>query len=850
MRRILLTTCLAVGLAGCSTETPEASPSAPIAQTPAGVTSVPNRWLVQLKEPSRGKGGRKPQHERERQELFDQADALGLKLTVLRSHEALWNGLVVELEPSRLPVLAKLTPVSAIFPVVVIEAPPQPTGGEASPDLLTAITMTGADVAQNTLGLTGLGVRVGIIDTGIDYRHPDLGGCFGPGCRVAFGTDFVGDAYDSSTGAPPVPDGDPLDCGGHGTHVTGIVGANGILKGAAPEVTFGAYKVFGCTGTTDSDTMIAAMERAAADGMRVVNMSIGSPFQWPEYPSATAAETLNNLGVIVVTSNGNSGTAGLFAAGAPGTGRGSFAVGSIENTAIAGPAFAAAPDGGLFGYSPAASAPLPPQTGTMTLVHSTPTATTATPDDGCAPIAMGALTGKAALIRRGTCGFYVKAINAQNAGAVAVVLYNNAVGTLSPTVAGNPPVTIPVVAVTQADGVALDGRMTAGQLAITWTNRATAVPNPAGGQVSGFSSWGPTADLDLKPDLSAPGGSIYSTYLTTQNSYASLSGTSMASPHIAGLSALMVQARPELTPADVRTALSNTAVPVLLGTGPNLDSVFRQGAGLAHVDVAAQSRVLVTPAKLPLRASAAGPATVTLTFKNLGPTTVTYDAVAVKAADPTAARTTTTTQVANTTVSFAAPNVTVPPGGTATLSATITADAALANGALYSGWLVFTPQGGGTTLRVPFGGLKGDYQQAFTVLTPTAQGYPWLASKPAASYVKQATGATYTLQGTDVPWVVVHFEHFARKFRLEAFDAVTNKPWGLVSSVDWVERANGATATNGFVWNGEVDFNKQRLLVPNGTYVLKVSVLKALGDESNPAHWETWTSPFITLNHP
>src|SRR5262249_8332249 len=126
--------------------------------------------------------------------------------------------------------------------------------GDYTPDLYTAITMTGADVAHAN-GWTGTGIKVAIIDTGIDYNHPDLGGCFGPGCRVTGGYDFVGDAYTGGT-SNIHPDPDPMDCAGHGTHVAGIVGANGVVIGVAPDVTFRAYRVFGCSGTTTDDVIL------------------------------------------------------------------------------------------------------------------------------------------------------------------------------------------------------------------------------------------------------------------------------------------------------------------------------------------------------------------------------------------------------------------------------------------------------------------------------------------------------------------------------------------------------------------------------------------------------------------
>src|SRR5690349_20605346 len=114
-----------------------------------------------------------------------------------------------------------------------------------TPDQQDWLAMTGADVTQNELGLHGGGGRVAAMDTGIDYLHPDLGGCSGPGCRATTGYDLVGDGYDGTT--DPVPDPDPMDCAGHGTHVAGSIGADGggqtgHVTGVAPHVTYHAYR--------------------------------------------------------------------------------------------------------------------------------------------------------------------------------------------------------------------------------------------------------------------------------------------------------------------------------------------------------------------------------------------------------------------------------------------------------------------------------------------------------------------------------------------------------------------------------------------------------------------------------
>ncbi|KAI8056101.1 peptidase S8/S53 domain-containing protein, partial [Syncephalis plumigaleata] len=111
----------------------------------------------------------------------------------------------------------------------------------------------------------GSGIKVGIVDSGIDYLHPALGGCFGAGCKVAYGHDFVGDDFTNAVwpapGWKPVEDDDPLDtCNGHGTHVAGLIAGNAAdFKGFAPAATLGAYRVLSCTGSTPVDIIVAAL---------------------------------------------------------------------------------------------------------------------------------------------------------------------------------------------------------------------------------------------------------------------------------------------------------------------------------------------------------------------------------------------------------------------------------------------------------------------------------------------------------------------------------------------------------------------------------------------------------------
>lgn len=208
----------------------------------------------------------------------------------VRNEYGIFNGAAISVKSSHGgAALAAVPGVKNVWPIHLYSHPnikPAKYNG-TSTESMNVHHMTGVDAVHKKLKLTGKGVKVGIIDTGIDYKHPAFAapgateGCFaryGKNCRVKHGWDFVGDAYTSLN--TPVPDADPMDCNGHGTHVAGIVGGNEMnIKtspkpiipwiGVAPEVTFGAYRIFGCEGRTGTDIILAAMEMAFNDGMDV-----------------------------------------------------------------------------------------------------------------------------------------------------------------------------------------------------------------------------------------------------------------------------------------------------------------------------------------------------------------------------------------------------------------------------------------------------------------------------------------------------------------------------------------------------------------------------------------------------
>ncbi|QDO87986.1 S8 family serine peptidase [Ornithinimicrobium ciconiae] len=857
----------------------------------SGSPRVPSGYFVQLSAPPVVAGGSAATVAAEQEAFLAEVAEQGADLEVSTSYQSVWNGLALSATEADLSVLAATSQVEAIFPIYTVDLPEDQTGS-MQPMMGSAIGMTGVDEAH-AMGITGEGLKIAIIDTGVDVDHPDFGGGGTPTdgqhsqwrtAQIQYGIDLVGDDYNADPGSAaysptPVPDGNPDDCNGHGTHVAGIAAGNGDpdadgVVGVAPDAAIGAYRVFGCAGSTTAEIMLAAMEQSYEDGMDVVNMSIGSAFvTWKQYPTAVAADALVDAGVVVVASIGNSGAEGLYSAGAPGVGDKVIGVASYDNTQIVVNAVTISPDDAEIGYVNATGAAPTPTEGTTVLSRlGDPGSAEAR---ACVPITAD-LTGTTVLVERGAhpdhpacdASFYNKALQGQEAGAEAVIIYNNVAGLINPTVEpptpADPPITIPVIFIQQADGVLIDGRVVAGETTLTWTDQETTIPSPTGGLISSFSSYGMTAELGLKPDIGAPGGNIRSAWPLENGGYATISGTSMASPHVAGAVALLLQEHPDLSAAQVRDVLQNSADPALwslnVATGL-LEGAFRQGAGMLDVDDAILATTSITPGKLALGEGEAGPQTVSLSVTNTADAPATYD-IANNAETIAVGPPTDVPSYYYDPASMTGPTeVTVGAGETAVVELTITPPASSQR--MYSGWITFTP-GEGDPLRVPYAGFSGDYQ-SLEVLTPGTSGaLPVLGQLTACDRLIgdecawngvwdtfADTGAgdepVYTLVDGDVPTVLAHLEHQARSVTLTAYevndDGSQGAEVGVVSTQDYLPRSAAQGDFSAFVWDGTF----QGEAVADGKYLLEMSVLKALGDPANPAHTETFTSEPFTI---
>ena len=847
-------------------------PTAPSAapKLPKDARTVPDRWIVQVSGASTADGGTARAATASQDQVLTDAGSKGLSVRRTASFTSAYNGMTVTASGADADQLRNVAGVVSVWPVLQVAAPPSVVS--TTKNLESALAMTGADVAYSELRLTGKGIKVGVIDSGIDIDHPDLGGTGTPGTtpfpspRVKWGYDFVGDAYAPSSDIPalrtPMPDGNPDDCSGHGTHVAGIIGANGNfakggVRGVAPQVTFGSYRVLGCdeTAGTSTDVVLAAMDRTIADHMDVVNMSLGETYMsWPSYPTSVAAQTMQRAGVILVASAGNEGADGTFTTSTPSVSDAAISVAAFENTNIPVHPFTTS-TGATVPYLPAGEgAPVAPTTGSEGLALAGPDGDLVA-NTACTQISP-AVAGKAALISRGTCGFYDKALRAQEAGATAVVMYNDAPELTTITVAGDPAIIIPVVLISLTDGTALAAKLASGPVSLSWSASWVTSPNPVGGLVADYSSWGLAADLSLKPDLGAPGGFILSTFPIEKGSYATQSGTSMASPHVAGAIALLLQAKPELKgrTTKVRELLQTTGTLAAWSanpTGGELEPVHHQGGGLIQIVTALTTKQTVSPGKISLGEGSAGPRTTSITLTNTSTKPVTY---AITKSDGVATLGSYIDSFPRqATATMSAPRtVTVPARGTTTVKVKITPPHAPAT-AIYGGWVTFTATGA-TTLHVPFAGMVGDYQ---SVKVLTGDGLPALAQLDADGYLSLPTGkAVFTMQKDDYPYVLLHLDYPVNDLRIDIYRV----GWkGLKTPItpnytSWI--TTGPTGKDGLYYYETYAFtgtyttlgqNGTQLPIKNGTYVIVITVTKALASDDGRSDHETWTSPTFSI---
>ncbi len=509
--------------------------------------------------------------------------------SVRQQYTQAFNGAAVELPATDVEALAASDEVAAVWAndtwtVDLPETAAAAVGASAETD----------DVATlHGEGLTGAGVKVGVLDTGIDYTHPALADVYQGGYDLVDDDD---DPMETTYADWQEAGGAEKDRNGntyytqHGTHVAGIIAGTDErgswgAAGVAPEADIYAYRVLGPFGGGTTEDILAGMERALADGMDVVNMSLGGNVNDTQSPLSIAANHLTLAGVTTVLAAGNSGANGAFSLGSPAAAQLALTVGANDF------AIEVATLGATVGTA-----------GADLQLLARPTQDTIAELDGTTATIVDAGLGKASdyryydsgwqdvaaegnvvLVQRGAISFQEKMERAADKGAAALLIVNNDPDEEHPPYYfGESDTYVPTFSVTTAQGAALTAAVADGA-EVTFSGYGTTTTG--GGNLADFSSRGPAkGNGDIKPEVTAPGVSVLSAIpahmVDPENlddhstAYARLSGTSMATPYVAGSAALMLQHDEDLDPIELKARLMNTADPL-----DEDHSVFAIGAG-------------------------------------------------------------------------------------------------------------------------------------------------------------------------------------------------------------------------------------------------------------------------------
>ncbi|MFR2093361.1 MAG: leucine-rich repeat protein [Oscillospiraceae bacterium] len=539
--------------------------------------------------------------------------------SVRYSYSLLLNGIALECAYGHIAELEALPGVKAVHLVQTYELPTEPkvTSGGG---------MIGAPTAWN-LGMDGSGMVVAVLDTGLDTDHAafavdpkspavvrgDIDEILSAGTLQA--QRLVRDLSSSSvylSGKVPYVfdyadhDTDVNHHGGsdHGTHVAGIVAANpadGSVTGVAPQAQLMILKVFpdGSTGA-NSDDILAALEDCVTLGVDVVNLSLGSPagftYRSDLLSTMEVYDRLAKAGIIVAAAAGNEYSAAYKnlwgtdlsltsnpdygIVGSPSSYSQTLSVASADNVTVRSAYFEAA--GRKITFTDTATTNNP-EGGFIRVLGGKTLDYVVVPGNGEeADYANLNVKGKVALVSRGVTTFAEKHEMAHVKGAAACIVYNTEAGMINMSIDSFP---IPAIFISQADGQAMVAAAKDGVGTLTVSNSTYDAPSETGGQPSSFSSWGSTSQLEITPDIMAPGGNIYSS--RDNNSYGLMSGTSMATPHLAGASALMLEyLRTAGIEGDAMTLayalMMSTAVPAKGSNGVTA-SPRKQGAGLVNL---------------------------------------------------------------------------------------------------------------------------------------------------------------------------------------------------------------------------------------------------------------------------
>nr|XP_019010811.1 peptidase [Kwoniella pini CBS 10737]OCF49592.1 peptidase [Kwoniella pini CBS 10737] len=625
----------------------------------------------------------------------------------------------------------------------------------------SVLNQIGADTVQAG-GNKGKGVKIAIIDSGVDYTREPLGGTYAQaGSKFVGGYDFVGDSYNGTN--TPQADNDPFDnCYSHGTITAGLIGANPNLygvTGVAPEASLYQYRVFGCNGATTDDIVLQAMQRAYDDGVDVINLSVGETSGWTESMLSVFASRLSSAGVVLSISAGNQGQVGAFYSYSPGAGLGVLNVGSNDNAFY--PSQLASVSTGYgpipyFNYKAFAS-------GTYPLYAFTTDPSVAA--DGCTiPDGTPNLNGYVTLVRRGGCSLEQKAKNIYLQGGRQMFLINTA---NTVPLYQNFPLDFAMISYDDGNYLLSQINNHTSNTTVTFTFNPYQSPNTFTGNITSyFSEIGPTNDLYFAPSIVAPGTNMVVILPTNMANWSIVEGTSYSAPLVAGSAALYINAKGNnnVSPDKVKAALQSTSDYLRTSVSDQtIANVAVQGAGKVNIANAINPGLIVSPSEILLNDTNYFAGTQYITLTNPTDKIVKYKLSNLPAGTALAFQSglnqsndQPVPQVSSVaSVRFSQSSITLLPRTTWVVLLQFTAPTGLdaKQFPIYSGFIEIS--GGANNVRVPYLGVASKMKD-MPVLDPTPYylGINTPTILDATGNVQSSSGQSYNFQNGSYPTVI------------------------------------------------------------------------------------------------